>query len=219
MPVKQGGGEREYTEIPHDDYLGVCVGWINYGTTINKFGSKVNESVLFFELPDVQQELDDGNKQSMIIRTFEYNTTWGGKTRPSNLRKMLEAWRRKPLTDEELASFDFDRLKFAPAELTVGKAVTADGNEYNKIFAINKWKGDKPDPTKLRSEWRMFDWDLVKTKQQADTLMGDWEDWIQERIRESHEYQAFGGASAPQQAQAPTQGANVPPLDDDDVPF
>lgn len=219
MPVKMGGsGDYEFTEIEEGEYLGVCVAWINFGkredtfTVAGKQQTTIkNESILYFELPEVVRETDDG-QVPMIVKTIPYNTTWGGRTK-SNLRKLLEAWRVKELTPEEIECFEFERLKYAHAKLVVGPAKDKHHRDYNKIHSITKWRGEKLDESKIHHKWRMFDWDLIKSKEQADATMADWEDFIKERIQASHQYQAFlqnvPGAEQ-EKFEAPS---------DDDVPF
>lgn len=100
--------ERERKLIPEDIHHGVCIGVVELGTVYDeRYDKNKNEVLITWELPDeLIQVGDDGTTMPMII-SQKYTISLHEK---SNLRKMLEAWRGKKFSFDELQGFDLKTL-------------------------------------------------------------------------------------------------------------
>jgi hypothetical protein len=103
-------------------YHAICVGVVDLGTqppNIPTYRAR-QEVLLMWELPDERREYErDGvkvNEPRIIKRRF---ALFLGGSKPTELRKMLESWRGRPFTAEELNGFDLKSVLGANCLLTV----------------------------------------------------------------------------------------------------
>lgn len=82
----------------------------------------------------------DGNPRNAMINLFS-NATWGGGDKPSNLRKFIESW-FGPLTDEQLASFDFDKLIGRKCSILVEHKRKQDGTIADRVALASDVRAD-----------------------------------------------------------------------------
>lgn len=193
-----GGGFKPSIGI----HNAVCCQLVDFGTHEKewqgKIVGKVNKINLGFEFVDVNLESEDGGT---------YHPVWGVQMTNSlgkraNLRTLLEGWRGREFTDEELKGFDLDKLLGLSCQLVIQP--NTKGNP--KIAAIAKAPAKYEGKRDLRSFW--FD-------DEFDGNLPDWiPEWMQEIIHESDEFLGLNeqdsGSEDPESDQAEEEDDCIP---------
>lgn len=199
-PIKQN--ETKPLLAP-DTYPARCVEVIELGTqqvTFEGNEKSVVQVQLVFEIPS--EQYTGGDMEGHPVRTF---STYTMSTHPkAKLGQALVAWRGREFSDEEKAAFTLDKVLGVPCNLTINdkgyvKAITkltkglaiADAHYPLRYFSLNKDDFKKPENLQFLSEMH---------------------EKLQEKIRQSPEYQALMGKDLP----APPADT---PAHDDDLPF
>lgn len=164
-------------------YPAVCVGIYDLGEHDSpQFGKRARKVLIMWELPGETQEFDGKAESRTMSQT--YTASLGEK---ANLRKMLDGWRGRPFTPEELKGFDLHNILGVPCLLgTVVKDKSQGGGQYASISTVSKLPKGFP-PPEIRGQIISFDLDSPTALQDMEGLPR----WIQERIKESVTYQAM----------------------------
>ena len=102
-----GGGSFE--THPAGPYSGVCCDVIDLGFKVTKYGVKDHIRIVW----QTEHTVKNGDGEEVPAIVMSPTTKTIGKD--SNLRKMLESWRGKPFTDEEInKGFDVESLIGVP---------------------------------------------------------------------------------------------------------
>ena len=174
-------GTRAKAKVPPVEpgtYLAICVGVYDLGEQQTEWKGKTrysNQIMFTFELSGVTIEVDGEQKPRQLSRSFAVSTS-----SKSGLRKFLTSWRGRAFTDEEIRAFNTDTLLGRSAMIQV---VLNDTGEYSNIDGVMQIPKGMPAPT-TESELHKFnidEWD----DQEFDALP----DWIQEKIKNSTQYQ------------------------------
>jgi hypothetical protein len=210
MPLIAKEGQRQ-DPIPDGAHHAVCYSIVDLGTQPplpnTRFPGKKAHKVRFtWELPDVRREFEANgehiNKPAVIGQ--EYTLALGEQ---ANLRKLLEAWRARKVTPEELKGFDLVKVLRANCIITT----VTDDRGYSRIRSIGPlMKGmAKREP---ESEPIYFALDDLQDGEQLPERIPE---WLRTQICRSEEWlkrefgtQPSGGYDEP-----------PPPHDDDDIPF
>ena len=115
-------------------YHAVCVGVVDLGTQQprNPQYRARQEVLLLWELCDERVEYErDGVKNSFVRTVRERYPLFLGGKKPTKLRSMLESWRGRPFTAEELEGFDLKNVLGVNCILTVVHNVTPTGTYAN----------------------------------------------------------------------------------------
>ena len=206
--AKDSGGTRE--PAPAGTHAAWCFGLIDLGTQVGDFNGErkvAHKAWLWWELADEKQA--DG--KPFRIGGF-YAVSLHEK---SNLRKMLQSWRGRPFTPEELGAFDLRNVVGKPCLLTVTHEAGTDGKVRDKISAVTTLvKGMKPAPmTNPITVFDIDDWDAK--------VFESLPDFLKAMVAKSPEGRGkLGlGAAAPD----PARGhADAPAYDgpgDDEIPY
>ena len=168
--------------------------------------------LLQWELLDETVEYErDGVKQSFkqtISRSF--GLSLGGGKKPTEFRKLLESWRGRPFTAEELAGFELRNVLGANGLLTVVHNESG-GSVYANVGSVAPLMKGMP----KRAPERKLLYFTLSDIAEGDALEwpADMPEWIREKIMKSKEYgERFGGVE-------PHDGAQYESLGDDDIPF
>lgn len=165
-------------------YPAVCYGVVVTGTHFDMFrnGAKT-EVIVFWELPTETFTVDGEEVRKTITETYTFSLT------NSNLAKMLEGWRGKPFTDEELAGFSMTKLIGVPCGLTIiNKTSKTSGKTFPKVQAVIRANGfDVPKDMQHEPLWfnicdSRFDLGLIE----------ELPNWVADKVRSSDEYTARG---------------------------
>lgn len=152
-------GEGSFKQPPTGNQVARCYRILDLGTQHGDWQGKptVNNQILLqFELP--KQLMDNGEPYSVSIFI---NNFLGTKAKKSKLRILLETWRNKPFSEEEVARFDLNKVLGKAGIVTLiekeagGKVVIAgvgplmDGMEcppaVNPLMALwlDEWDDEK----------------------------------------------------------------------------
>lgn len=97
--------------------------------------------LLIFELPN-ERVMQDGAKAQTVSKEFTCSLS-----EKANLRKVLESWRGRPFTKEELEGFDVMNVVDVPCMINVIHKQSGAGKTYADIAAITSLpKGTQPLP-------------------------------------------------------------------------
>jgi hypothetical protein len=200
-------------------YNAVCYGLVDLGTQPpGQPQYKPRQQVkLFWELVDedrVEYERD-GVKQSFkpnVNRDFPLSL--GGGQKPTEFRKILESWRGRPFTTEELAGFDVRTILGANCALTIVH-VERGGSTYANVGSVSPIMKGAP-KRQAETPRLLFSLDDIADGQPLiwPTNMPQ---WVRTKIMKSHEYiLRFEGGS---QDDIDAGHEQAPPHDDENIPF
>ncbi len=196
----------------------VCIGVCDLGTqpSNNPKFSAHRKVLLTWELPNekITMKTKDGLAEAEMPRVISHDYTMSLGTK-ANLRKMLDNWRGRAFTAEELASFDLSKLIGANGLISIVHVKSKDGTKtYANVSSVSPLMKGMP---KLTPENRTLVYDLPKDGEITfPELMPE---WVQNRIKNSDEYVASvnpqaAKKNAPTEAQMANQTGG-----DEDVPF
>lgn len=197
VSVNEGGN---FKPIEDGIYNGVCDLVVDRGEIETQYGPK-RKVYIRFQLPEERVEYEkDGeqvNRPAVIGRSFTVSLS-----PKANLRKFLQGWRGKDLTDEEAKGFDLEVLLGKPATLVVDNYVDSQGNTRAAINSATRYKGK----TALEVEGDAFFADA----ESSEATIAKLPRWLQEEFGYTEENRAGENEStyhAAHQAQ------------EDDIPF
>lgn len=213
MPIaKQSGGD--FAIAPAGQFAAICCKVIDLGSHYSEQYDKDSHKVrLTWELHGENQvgpgvgNMDDG-KPFLVDAEYTLSLSDMGKLRP-----MLESWRGRPFTEQELEGFDLENLLSAPCMITVQHEVSKKGKTFAAVKSVTPLLKSIQKPVQVNKNV-LFD--LDPWDQSGFEALPD---WLRERIKQSTEYKerfgapkssASGGATAPAKSDAPF---------DDDIPF
>src|SRR4051812_31403819 len=140
MPIiatAKGNGQRQLP--PAGTHLARCYAVCDLGTQLGEFQGKPKKARkcrIFFELPNEQAVFNEGGHKEPFTVSKEFTLSLHKK---AELRKVLESWRGRPFTDEELDKFDVAKLIGAPAIITISHEPRKDGEgNFAKILNVTK---------------------------------------------------------------------------------
>ncbi len=203
-----GGGD--FAPVPEGSHMAVCDMFVDLGLQDSRFGAK-HKIYLRWQIPALRIDYEkDGEKINAPMSIGgTYTLSLAEK---SNLRPMLQAWRGRAFTADELKKFDVSSVLGAPCMITVTHNPKDGGGVYANVGAVVKIPAGLPVP-QLEGETILYD---------ADNL-GSWDHlrpWIQEKIKNAVKQQE------PEQRSDYSRGNEGhipgydPDLDDDmSVPF
>ena len=205
-PVNSGnGGSRQIA--PEGAHVARCYQIIDKGTTFDeKWGNKKRKVQFLFELPlETAVFSEDKGEQPFYVKTV-FNLSMGEK---ASLRKFVESWVGKKMTDAQAADFDIIKLLGHPGMVNIahnGK----DDRTYANIMSISPLPKGMGCPPAI-NELLAYD-----TTEHNDAVFNKLPEFLQDDIRKSDEWIARTSAKAAVPAptwQATTTSADEPDLD------
>jgi hypothetical protein len=198
------GGGKDFDPVPEGSHLAVCDMFVDLGMQDSHFGVK-HKIYLRWQIPALRLSYEkDGEKiEGPMSIGAQYTLSLSEK---SNLRPMLQSWRGKAFTPEELKKFDVASVLGAPCMITVTHQPKQDGGVYANVGAVAKLPAGIPAP-KLEGDALIYDADNLSTFEKLRP-------WLQEKVK-----------AQIVQAEAEQRGAEQPAYNmadellDDDVPF
>lgn len=174
-----------FDPVPEGTHFARCVQMIDLGNQYSEAYDKWSAKVMIrWELPNEFYEDKDGNQQPrMIGKTYTQSLSEN-----ANLRKMLEGWRSKKFTDEELQGFNLAVLIGLPCMITVTHS-TNNGKTYADISGVAALPKGMEAPAQI-TESLIFDIDSFEALEDIGKLP----EFIQNQIKKSKEWETFAGA-------------------------
>jgi hypothetical protein len=216
MALIATGSNKEFKPVPEGTHMALCYRIIDLGTQRWEYQGEqqIGRKVLIgWELhgndyEDKPLTTDDGRPLAM---SKQFTLSLGKK---AALRSVLESWRSKSFTDQELAGFDISQVLGVPCMLTV-KHETKNGKTYANVATVSKFpasmKAMLPSP---KNPLQMFDLSAPDMSV-YDTLP----EWVTDIINKSIEHT---GKKATQSSSKPSSHVDedIPLADmESDIPF
>lgn len=177
------GGSR-WPLLEAGTYPAVCFGLVDIGAQENKMYNNVSRKVvIMWEIPSETMAIDGKTETRVISET--YTSSLGDK---ANLRKMLEGWRGRPFTEQELMGFDLHNILGMSCLLGTIVKDKNGGGQFAKIGTVSKLPKGFP-PVAGRKDKIVFDLD----EPGALDAMANLPEWLQTRIKESTTYKRLTG--------------------------
>lgn len=200
------GGGGNYDPVPEGTHIAVCDMFVDLGLQDSRFGAK--HKVYFrWQIPNLNVEYEkDGEKVTAPMTIgATYTLSLAEK---SNLRPMLQAWRGRAFTPDELKKFDVTAVVGKPCLLTVTHEPKEGGGVYANVASVAKLANGMTAP-ELVGEAIIYDAD----NQDAFEKLRP---WLQDKIRNQIKPQT----QAEQRGYQPGQAGYIPDYDDaESVPF
>lgn len=172
--------KKERELIPAEAHPAVCNMIVDLGKQYNKNLDKcVHKVVIGFQFPDITVTTQDG-KEFRRGLSRRYTASMHEK---ASLRLMLENWRGKRFTDDELATFDLKDIIGKVALVNVIHNPGKDGKVYEEITSVS------PMPKALAGVYS-HDGDTVYYSMEENGLdiPEKLPDWMKKLIAESQEF-------------------------------
>lgn len=199
--------KSSFVPAPAGTHVARCYSCIALGTQKSDIYADSFKIMLQFELPNEPMEQPDGSSAPMVV-SKEFTFSKGKK---SNLRKMLESWRGKPFTDEQLENFEVSDVVGAPCMLTIVHQTAAGGGTYAKIEAITGVPKGLTCPPQFHKSIK------YEIEQGMDDTYKNLPDWIRKKIDNCEEW--IHPAAAQPAATTNSDPGEPDPQAGDDVPF
>jgi hypothetical protein len=215
--VKDKGG-TDFEPLAAGMHHAVCYGIVDIGTqpAFGNFPPK-HQVAFLWEVPSERIQFEkDGKKFDLprgISQSFTLTLASKGKLRP-----MLESWRGRAFTAEELDGFDLKNVLGANCLLNVIHA-NGKGQNASKVYAnVASVSPLAKGMVKLKSENEMVFFSLAECGDTI-TVPATIPDWLKAKIMQSEECvaeQRRSGAPDPTEEQMANVSSNGP---DEDIPF
>jgi hypothetical protein len=212
-PVNSGGSQTRQI-APEGAYPARCYQIIDKGTTFDeKWGNKKRKVQFLFELPtETAVFSEDKGEQPFYVKGV-FNLTMGEK---ASLRKFIESWIGKKLTDAQAADFDITKLLGHPGMINI-----AHNGKEDRVYA--NIMGISPLPKGLTCPPAINELLTYDTTEHNAEVFAKLPEFLQEDIRKSDEW--IARTTAKPAVPAPTWEASATDFDslfsesDDKGPF
>lgn len=207
--VKENKGGEDFDPVPSGMHHAVCTSIIDIGTQPAKGQFPTKRKVMFtWELPQETIEVERDGKRVPLPRVISarYKLSLHKK---AALRAMLESWRGRPFTEEELAGFDLERVLGANCFLNVVHKEVGD-KTYANVASVNPLaKG----MAKIEAVNPLISFFMDAFEDDQTIVFPDhMHKWIQKLVMNSEEYQSHG---KPKREEDPNNPSGLAfPLDD-----
>ena len=201
----KGGGGFEL--VPEDQHVARCVRVIDIGTQSSDYGPK-HQCIICWELPEQMQTFDAEVGPEPCLMSKFYTLSLSEK---SNLRGMLESWRGRSFTEEELEGFDLKNLVGVACLLQVIHKLNAKKELRAEIGNVAKLPKGMQCPKQILPSL-IFELD-ASGQREFDLIPA----WQQEKVKAAAEYKSFLARLAGVPAES-ADGVQGEPFSDE-VPF
>jgi len=200
-PVNSGGSQTRQI-APEGAYPARCYQIIDKGTTFDeKWGNKKRKVQLLFELPtETAVFSEDKGEQPFYVKGV-FNLTMGEK---ASLRKFIESWIGKKLTDAQAADFDITKLLGHPGMINI-----AHNGKEDRVYA--NIMGISPLPKGLTCPPAINELLAYDTTEHNAEVFAKLPEFLQEDIRKSDEW--IARTTAKPAVPAPTWEASATDFD------
>ena len=203
----------DYKPVDAGNYAATCIRVIDLGTqTTNYQGEEksARKIRLFWEIPDVTVEWEGQQRPALISSTYTASLH-----EKASLRKVLESWRGRAFTPDELKGFDTKNVLGAPCLLNVVHT-EKDGRTYANVATVSPLIKGMAKPA-VTGPLINFDLDEFEPE-----VLDGLHDKLRDQIKASPEYRALTAGEAGFSGHAADEGMAGGQGDDpfdDIVPF
>lgn len=181
--AREGNAGSGYTPMPEGTYLAVCTHLIDLGIQHSeKYGKSAHKVQLGWEIPGETVELE-GDVVNRVI-WGEYTTSLHEK---SKLRQILQSWRGRAFSTDELGGFDMINILGKPCQVQIIHQKSADNTKtYASIAGIMA----VPKGTRVEAQGSTIYFDM--TEPNTFVLFSLLPEFIKNKIRQAENYEASG---------------------------
>ncbi len=135
--IAKNKGGIDYDPIPEGIHIARCYGMFDIGSQYSERWKKTKrEVIIIWELPHQRIDVVKDNVTQNLPRAFSQKFTLSLHEK-SQLRKVLQSWRGKAFTKDELDGFDITKIVGAACQLQIIHAPSPDGSKvYANLSAI-----------------------------------------------------------------------------------
>lgn len=202
--IASANGASKVPPLEQGTYPAVCCGLFDIGEQYSElFDKSTHKIVIQWEIPSETIETESGLKPRVQSETYTLSLN-----EKAALRKVLESWRGRQFTEDELKEFDLRNILGVGCLITVIHRDGSNGNTYANVGSVAKLpKGfAAPIGTIAPVSFDLDDPDAYEK-------LGDLPEWLQKRVKNSNEYKAYEAALAAADTAAFTD------ITTDDIPF
>lgn len=211
MLLKNTGG-GDFDPAPAGSHLAICCQVIDVGTQHwdGPFGHKANRKIrIAWELPNEKKVFDEAKGEEPLIVSVEYTASLNER---ANLRHVLESWRGKEFSEQELEGFDPRQLLGKPCIVTI-----VHENKKGKVYGNVKGVAAKPKGMEVPAPTLPQIYFSLEPKEFDQKIFSALPEWLRKKIAGSDEGKVLiKGEAGPSNAQ--NEHASTAP-DDDEIPF
>jgi hypothetical protein len=211
MALKAPAGNNSSRQIaPEGAFVARCYQIVDLGTTMQtgQFPGKKRKVQFIFELPTETAEFEKGEGEKPFYARSIYNLSMNEK---AVLRRDIEAWAGKKMTNELAADFDIFTLIGKPCLLNITHVTKGDSTYANII-------GMSPVPKGMICPPAVNPPLTYNTEEHDEKVFSQLPEFIQDKIKMSDEW--IARITAPQAtAIEAVETHQVPEVDDDAFPF
>ena len=133
MPIaKEKGGD--FVPAPAGTHIARCVDVISLGTQTSELFPASFKVMIGWELPDEVLVRSDTKEEMPMKVSKEFTLSLSKK---ANLRKVLESWRGRPFTAQELEGFEVADVLDVPCLLSIIHKTSGAGKTYAAIESVS----------------------------------------------------------------------------------
>lgn len=119
----------DFSPAPEGMHPAVCCDVVDLGDELNSFNGKMQHKCrIVWQIEERHAKYDRPQEVSSIFTVSLHEK--------SMLRKVLQVWRGKPFSPDELAGFDLEKLIGVPCQVQVMHKVSGNGKTYANVVAV-----------------------------------------------------------------------------------
>jgi len=204
MPLKPDQtNTKEYKLVEEGTHLGRCYSILHIGHVPNTFpgaqSPTVNKVRITWELPELLNVFKEGDEPKPYSMSQEFTLSMHEK---SNLRKVVQSWLGKKMSDEEANEFDIETLIGKTCMLGVAH-MTKNEKTFAVVNSVIKVPASMKVPEQINKS-KIITWETMDEPTWA--LLPP---FLQDKMKQSTEYKKWSNSS----------GYDYPENTDGDVPF
>jgi hypothetical protein len=158
--ASDSGGGKDFDPVPEGSHLAVCDMFVDLGIQESNYNGQVKEQhkiYLRWQVPSLRSKWtkDDVEHEGPMAIGSKFTLSLHEK---ASLRKILQSWRGRAFTPDELKKFDVTTVLGAPCLITVTHEPKDGGGVYANVGAVAKLPPGVPPPV-LEGETLIYDAD------------------------------------------------------------
>ncbi len=170
-------GGKDFDPVPEGSRLAICDMFVDLGMQDSNYNGQQktqHKIYLRWQIPSLRLKYtkDDVEHEGPMAIGSKFTLSLHEK---AALRKILQSWRGRAFTPDELKKFDVTTILGAPCLITVTHAPKDGGGVYANVGAVAKLPPGVPAPT-LEGEKLLYDADNLGTFEKLRP-------WLQEAIK------------------------------------
>lgn len=211
LTAKKTGDGGNYEPISQGLHHAVCYLLVDLGTQYNeRFGKSIHKVMIGWEIPTERIEIERDGKTVNLPRAISNRYTLSLHDK-AILRKMLESWRGRAFTEEELNGFDMKKLLGANCMVQIIHNKKDDKTYANVASVVSLPKGTEKRTAENPSQYFSFEDSL--------SIPEGLPSWIVDIIKASDEWQELNHGGTMSAQDDPGHLGDEPPPWTDQVPF